>query len=177
MNPADHLPAAAPGFRLAVRAPTPHELHDAMTIGSTFFQRTGRANAIFMLLCGCNSSKSTGVDRDADVPSVVYAAATSTSGQDAAPTCPGKTIDSCSVRIPSFSRDVYPIIISRCEGCHSPSNDAGLWPLDDQESLFDWQVTILQVLRNCTQPPPGSVFDLTERKTLEAWLVCGAPNN
>jgi len=88
-------------------------------------------------------------------------------------------VPKCSPTIPSFSRQVTSIVQSRCGGCHSPANDAGLWPLDDQESLSDWQITILQVLRACTQPPPdsGVALTLSERQTFEAWLVCGASNN
>jgi len=95
------------------------------------------------------------------------------------PVCPGTTVPSCPSPIPSFSRQVTFIVQSRCSGCHSPSNDAGLWPLNDQESLSDWQITILQVLRACTQPPPdsGVALTLSERQTFEAWLVCGASDN
>jgi len=95
------------------------------------------------------------------------------------PVCPGTTVPRCPSTIPSFSRQVTFIVQSRCSGCHSPSNDAGLWPLNDQESLSDWQNTILEVLRACTQPPPdsGVALTLSERQTFEAWLVCGASNN
>ena len=93
--------------------------------------------------------------------------------------CPGATVLRCPSRIPSFSRDVTSIVQSRCSGCHSPFNDAGLWPLNDQQSLSDWQISILQVLRACSQPPPASgvALTLSERQAIEAWLVCGAPDN
>ena len=113
-------------------------------------------------LVGCHSSPDSIVEQDAQIVA-----------------CPGTTVASCPVAVPSFSRDVVPIVQSRCGGCHSQNNDAGLWPLNDQQSLSDWQITILQVLRNCTQPPPSSgvALELSERKALEAWLVCGAPDN
>ena len=93
--------------------------------------------------------------------------------------CPGTTVAGCPATVPSFSNVIVPIVQSRCSSCHSQNNDAGLWPLNDQQSLYDWQISILQVLRACTQPPPGSGVSLTlsERKAFEAWLVCGAPNN
>jgi uncharacterized membrane protein len=100
--------------------------------------------------------------------------------QDAQPqVCPGTTVTSCPTSIPSYWSVIAPIVQSRCNGCHSQTNDAGLWPLNDQQSLSDWQFIILQAMRACTQPPPGSGVSLTmsERKSLEAWLVCGAPNN
>ena len=100
--------------------------------------------------------------------------------QDAAPTpCPGTTVASCPPIVPSFARTVTPIVKSRCNTCHTLTNDAGLWPLDDLQSLSDWQFSILQDLRACTQPPPKSGVSLTmnERMAFEAWLVCGAPDN
>jgi hypothetical protein len=80
---------------------------------------------------------------------------------------------------PTFSNDVLPIIDERCGGCHSPSNDAGLWPLADWQTIAEWQSTILSVLRNCSQPPPSSKQVLTrvERETIEGWIECGAQNN
>lgn len=100
--------------------------------------------------------------------------------QDAAATpCPGTTVATCPTSVPSFSRTVTPIVKSRCTICHSPVNDAGLWTLDDLQSLSDWQFSILQDLRACVQPPPKSGVTLTiaERMAFEGWLVCGAPDN
>ena len=100
-----------------------------MSLDCRFIRGARPAYAALVLLCGCSVHKTMGGEHDTDPPTV-DAAVTSISGQDSAvPACPGKTLDSCSVRIPSFSREVYPIIISRCENCHSPANDAGLWPL------------------------------------------------
>ena len=115
-----------------------------------------------LVLIGCHSSTNSSVEQDAQ-----------------ATTCPGTTVSSCPTAVQSFSLEVVPIVQSRCGGCHSQYNDAGLWPLNDQQSLSDWQFTILQVLRDCTQPPPGSgiTLDLSEREALEGWLVCGAPDN
>lgn len=99
--------------------------------------------------------------------------------QDAQPqVCPGTTVSSCPTSIPSYSSVIVPLVQSRCSGCHSQNNDAGLWPLNDPQSLSDWQVIILQAMRACSQPPPGSgSLTLSQRKALEAWLVCGAPDN
>ena len=115
-----------------------------------------------LMLIGCHDSTSARAEPDAQ-----------------ANACPGVTVSSCPTIVPSFSTDISAIIEARCSSCHSPHNDAGLWPLNDRQSLYDWQAAILQVLRDCTQPPPSSraTLDLSERKALEGWLVCGAPDN
>jgi hypothetical protein len=134
-------------------------------------------------LTACTSTKSgpSATSTDAAVPENTTDSSTDASDQkDTEPqVCPGTTVASCPPTIPSYSIVVTSIVQSRCGGCHSQTNDAGLWPLNDQPSLSDWQVTILQVMRACTQPPPGSGVSLTlsERKAFEAWLVCGAPDN
>ena len=98
---------------------------------------------------------------------------------DAAPACPGVTVESCPDEVPSYEHEIAPLMEARCQTCHAAKNDAGLWSLGDQESVADWSVTILRQIRSCSQPPPdsGVYLTATERNTLETWLVCGAPNN
>jgi len=93
--------------------------------------------------------------------------------------CPGVTEKSCPDAVPSYTADVAPILEVRCQQCHAPENNAGLWPLDNQDSVNAWADTILRQIRSCSQPPPdsGVTLTLSERQTLEAWLVCGAPDN
>jgi uncharacterized membrane protein len=93
--------------------------------------------------------------------------------------CPGVTQKACPDSVPSYASDIAPIIEARCEHCHAPDNDQGLWLLSDQESVNEWSDTILRQIRSCSQPPPDSGYSLSaeERQMLEAWLVCGAPNN
>jgi hypothetical protein len=96
-----------------------------------------------------------------------------------APACPGVTEETCPDSVPSYASDIAPIVEARCEHCHAPNNDQGLWTLSDQESVNAWSDTILRQIRACAQPPPDSGYSLTlaERQLLEAWLVCDAPDN
>ncbi len=100
-------------------------------------------------------------------------------GSDLGQACPGPTVANCPANVPSFSRQVTQIVETRCAVCHSVNNDAGLWTLSDWQSLSDWQYSILQDIRGCTQPPPASgvLLALAERKAIEGWLACGAPDN
>jgi uncharacterized membrane protein len=85
----------------------------------------------------------------------------------------------CPDSVPSYASDIAPIIDAKCNHCHAPNNADELWPLTDQESVNAWSDTILRQIRACAQPPPDSGYALTldERQALEAWLVCGAPDN
>ncbi len=93
--------------------------------------------------------------------------------------CPGVTADSCPDTVPSYADEIAPLLQARCQTCHALKNDSGLWSLGDQESVAEWSNTILRQIRSCSQPPPDSGVYLTvsERHALEAWLVCGAPDN
>jgi len=90
----------------------------------------------------------------------------------------GAVATACPTPAPTFSGDVLPLMNARCGNCHSHDNDAGLWPLDDWQTISDWQSTILDVLRSCNQPPP-TVQPLmrSEREAIEGWIMCGAQNN
>jgi uncharacterized membrane protein len=131
-------------------------------------------------LTACNNTNKTGPGaNNADVATTDGSTKVSDQQDAQVQACPGTTVASCPNTIPSFSATIVPIVQARCNVCHSQSNDAGLWPLNDQQSLYDWRVAILEVLRSCQQPPPGSgvSLTLTERKAFEAWLVCGASDN
>jgi hypothetical protein len=99
--------------------------------------------------------------------------------EDSPAACPGITADSCPDPVPSYAEEIAPLLERRCQTCHTPGNDSGLWSLGDHESAAEWTETTLRVIRNCSQPPPDSGVYLTssERRALEAWLVCGAPDN
>jgi len=139
-----------------------------------------RMVSMAVLVTACSTTNKSGPSANGGDATVIDSSTDASDQQDAQPqVCPSTTVTSCPTAIPSFSSAIAPIVITRCNVCHSQNNDAGLWPLNDQQSLYDWQLSILQDLRSCKQPPPGSGVSLTlsERKALEAWLVCGAPNN
>jgi len=110
---------------------------------------------------------------------LLFSACSSDSKSADPPACPGVTEAACPNIVPSYTSDIAPIIAARCEHCHAVDNAQGLWPLSDQEGVNEWSDTILRQIRACAQPPPASGYALTldERQTLEAWLVCGAPDN
>ncbi len=95
------------------------------------------------------------------------------------PACPGVTEATCPDSVPSYANDIAPILDAECNHCHAPNNPDMLWPLTDHDSVHDWSDIILRQIRACAQPPPDSGYALTldERQALEAWLVCGAPDN
>ena len=92
---------------------------------------------------------------------------------------PGVTAESCPDEIPSYQAVIAPLIEARCQTCHATENDSGLWSLGHQESVAEWSYAVLREIRSCSQPPPDSGVFLrsSERHALEAWLVCGAPDN
>jgi len=131
-------------------------------------------------LAACNSTNKPGPSANSADVAMIDGSTNAVDQQDAqAQACPGTTVASCPKVIPSFSAAIVPIVQARCSVCHSQYNDAGLWPLNDQQSLYDWRTAILEALRSCQQPPPGSgvSLSLTERQAFEAWLVCGASDN
>jgi hypothetical protein len=98
---------------------------------------------------------------------------------DSPPACPGVTAETCPDDAPSYKHEIAPLMEARCQTCHAPENNSGLWSLGDQESVRDWRDTILRQIRSCAQPPPdsGVYLSASERHALETWLVCGAQNN
>ena len=88
---------------------------------------------------------------------------------------------SCQSPIPSYSRDVAPVLDRACNStCHAPG--VGPWPLNQWANVADWGMSIGADIGQCTMPPPDAGAgngDLTdqERGTILNWLVCGAPNN
>jgi uncharacterized membrane protein len=110
---------------------------------------------------------------------VLIPACSSDAKPDDPPACPGVTQAKCPDTVPSYASDVAPIIEAKCQHCHAVDNTQGLWSLSDQEGVNEWSDTILRQIRACAQPPPDSGYALTldERNALEAWLVCGAPDN
>jgi len=81
--------------------------------------------------------------------------------------------------VPSFSREIAPILNQRCNNCHSPEIDGGPWPLDTQQNVRDWSTLLIKDLKECAMPPPdaGDAFPAEERDKVWAWLICGAPDN
>lgn len=102
-------------------------------------------------------------------------AATSCSGHEV---CTPPTTEVCPAAVPSFAAEVLPILNQRCNNCHAANVDGGPWPLDTRQNVKDWRSLIIEDLRKCSMPPPGSdPMPTAERDKLWAWLICGAPDN
>jgi hypothetical protein len=87
----------------------------------------------------------------------------------------------CQSPIPSYSKDVAPVLDRACNTtCHAPG--VGPWPLTDWANVADWGDIIGGDIEQCSMPPMdagagnGTLSD-QERSTILNWLVCGAPNN
>lgn len=95
--------------------------------------------------------------------------------------CPPFQLPLCPDPPPSFASDAQPIINTYCLGCHSPGGEEANRPLvtyADVAKQNGSSGTILNQVINCQMPPPDApALQPSERDTLLAWLVCGAPNN
>ena len=116
--------------------------------------------------------------------SVTLACGQTAAQSDAGPQPAGCTFidaSTCQNPIPSYSRDVVPVLDRACNTtCHAPGE--GPWPLNDWANVSDWGSIIGGDIEQCTMPPAdagagnGTLSD-QERATVLNWLVCGAPNN
>ena len=84
----------------------------------------------------------------------------------------------CPGEAPSYTSVVAPIIENNCNQCHNQDDNIA-WPLGDPTEIADWRDSMLLNLDACEMPPRDSDVILThaDREALNAWLVCGAPNN
>jgi hypothetical protein len=104
-------------------------------------------------------------------------ASTRDSTTEAAPVCSPDVPDACPSPVPSYATEVVPILVAKCNGCHTGGD--GPWPLTNHADVLHWRTQVLNELANCTMPPPMDTSRLTarERTMLIDWLVCGAPDN
>lgn len=92
--------------------------------------------------------------------------------------CPNDLPAACPSTPPSFATDVQPILGNNCRTCHSPGGQESSIPLLTYDQVFQRRSSVLNQVHACRMPPDGSPApSATERVLLQAWLVCGAPNN
>jgi hypothetical protein len=85
----------------------------------------------------------------------------------------------CAMPIPSFSEEIFPMIVSRrCSPCHFPGGIASEKPLDSFEHISDRRGAMLNQISACRMPPEdaGQLTE-SEKRDLVDWLVCRGPNN
>jgi hypothetical protein len=78
--------------------------------------------------------------------------------------------------VPSFDRDVEPILAERCKLCHSPGQVADRISFDTYGEAFAWYKLMYAQVFACTMPPScAERLPDPERNVLLKWFVCGAP--
>jgi cytochrome c5 len=92
--------------------------------------------------------------------------------------CPKLTTE-CTGTVPSFENDVQPILDAQCNTCHTAAIEGAPWPFDSYDDTLDWKNLVLSDLQGCGMPPADAGAPLPEkdRETLNAWIICGAPDN
>jgi hypothetical protein len=90
--------------------------------------------------------------------------------------CPSAA-ESCPSPVPSYSKDIVPILNQSCTVCHSPGGIAG-YPETTYEDVVSQTSPILSQVDSCMMPPSNYPLTPAQRQTLLAWLgPCGAPDN
>jgi hypothetical protein len=103
------------------------------------------------------------------------ACSSSTQGQSA---CPNVRPTSCPSTVPSYERDVAPILHSSCTlYCHSPTGIAG-HSETTYADVYAQRSSINDQVNGCSMPPSNATpLTTAQRTTLLAWLACNAPDN
>jgi hypothetical protein len=79
--------------------------------------------------------------------------------------------------MPSYSKDVAPIISAHCLKCHSGAGP-GIGDFRTYLAVFGSKGAITNQFYSCRMPPDGEPRPTAEeRALLLGWLVCGSPNN
>jgi predicted CXXCH cytochrome family protein len=93
--------------------------------------------------------------------------------------CPNDLPTACPSAVPSFSRDVQPVMQGQCGTCHSASGTAPDHRFLTYTDAFSQRSAFLNQVYSCKMPPPGAVEGLSvpSRELVLTWLVCNAPNN
>lgn len=80
--------------------------------------------------------------------------------------------------MPSYARDVAPIIEQRCATCHYPGNRQSSDVFTEYDDVYSERQTVLTRIYACVMPPAAApALTPDERRTVLSWFVCGAPEN
>jgi len=98
---------------------------------------------------------------------------------DASAACPNDLPPACPSAVPSFSRDIQPLMQGQCGTCHSATGTAPDRRFLSYTDAFSQRTAFLSQLYSCRMPPPDAVegFSVRNRELVLTWLVCNAPNN
>jgi hypothetical protein len=82
----------------------------------------------------------------------------------------------CPTAVPSFDRDVEPILAERCKLCHAPGEVAERILFDTYREAFSWYRLMYPQVLACEMPPScAGLMPEVERQVLLKWFVCKAP--
>jgi uncharacterized membrane protein len=122
--------------------------------------------ALLGAVSGCSD------DSQPDPPDMAGAAGASACPSD----LPSNT--ACASGLPSYEREVAPIIEQRCATCHYPGNTQSEDVFADYDDVYSIRQTVLTRVYSCAMPPDTAPsLTLEERRALLRWFVCGAPDN
>lgn len=101
---------------------------------------------------------------------------------DAGPRCMLSAPDACQMPVPSWSKDIQPIVNQACSPCHFPGGQALLKVPYDYTTYAGFRragTTVESQLLSCAMPQEGGDAPLTtaEGDTILNWIVCGEPDN
>jgi hypothetical protein len=93
---------------------------------------------------------------------------------DVVPACPSPPT--------SYATQAGPVMTNHCVTCHGPGGQEAMIPLDSWAAIHRWEMLrtgdILGQVHACRMPlAPQPPLTTDERQTLEAWIVCGEPDN
>ena len=84
----------------------------------------------------------------------------------------------CASELPSYERELAPIIEQRCATCHYPGNTQSGDVFAEYDDVYSIRQTVLTRIYACVMPPDGApALTPAERSALLQWFVCGAPEN
>jgi hypothetical protein len=109
----------------------------------------------------------------APVPSVQRAAAPNPS---APPGCANAVPESCRGVQPAYEKEIAPIVLARCLGCHGPQGVAAEdHDFSSIDTIFAQRTSVLAQVSACTMPPPGAPpLPAEEAAEILRWAACGA---
>jgi hypothetical protein len=88
--------------------------------------------------------------------------------------CRVRPVSSCPSTVPSFSRDVQPILERSCFRCHSGDGIAAEeHDFSEFEVLHAQAGQVTDAVATCSMPPRFSLPD-DDARTLLQWVACGA---
>jgi mono/diheme cytochrome c family protein len=75
----------------------------------------------------------------------------------------------------TYTKDIAPILQSRCNGCHSSGQSPNMGTYDNAKTLKD-RIKARAVDANPSPMPPSGLIPASERDKITRWINAGTPN-